>query len=227
MLAVFLREKKFSVKLLGKLTLAALPYVIVGAALMCYNYARFENPFEFGQAYQLTSADQTGYGFNLNMQMILRLVNEVPANFFALGKITGDFPYLHNGGVFYNFPILLMLFSVFNHNTLSEAREKRLLPLIFTTFTCAILITGFQVMMSPYILERYRSDIYFLMAILCFVITGLWYSTLTGRRKRILAFVFSAAATVTATAAVLLCVQAIGENSMHAVDVIENILNFA
>ena len=59
LLYVFLRQRKFSARLLGKLALAAMPYFVIGAALMYYNYIRFGNPFEFGQTYQLTVADQT------------------------------------------------------------------------------------------------------------------------------------------------------------------------
>ncbi len=227
MLAVFLRGKKFSFKLLWKLTLAALPYVIVGAALMCYNYARFENPFEFGQAYQITVADQTGYGFRIDKRMLLRIANEVPANFFALGKITENFPYLQGGGVFYNFPMLLAVFGVFGRNIIKRARENRLLPLMFGTFACVALISVVQVMMSPYIIERYRTDIYFLMAILCFIVAGLRYSSLTGRGRRILAFAFSAMAAASAAGAVLLYIRAVGWDDPHTVDVIRNILNFA
>ncbi|MBR3537441.1 MAG: hypothetical protein IKN79_00015, partial [Eubacterium sp.] len=42
-----------------RLLLAASPYIVTAAALMTYNYVRFENPFEFGQTYQLTVVDQT------------------------------------------------------------------------------------------------------------------------------------------------------------------------
>ncbi len=35
---------------------AAMPLAACGLALMAYNYARFENPFEFGQSYQLSGA---------------------------------------------------------------------------------------------------------------------------------------------------------------------------
>lgn len=55
-------KHKFTKKLFGELVVAALPYVVIGIFLMCYNYARFESPFEFGQAYQLTAADQSNYG---------------------------------------------------------------------------------------------------------------------------------------------------------------------
>ena len=62
MLVVYLKKHKFTKKLFGELVVAALPYVVIGIFLMCYNYARFESPFEFGQAYQLTAADQSNYG---------------------------------------------------------------------------------------------------------------------------------------------------------------------
>ncbi len=42
-----------------------LPYLIVAAGLMYYNYARFGSPFDFGANYNLTTNDMTARGMEL------------------------------------------------------------------------------------------------------------------------------------------------------------------
>lgn len=174
MVYVFLRREKFSLKLLGKLILAALPYAFVAAGLMFYNYARFEDPFQFGQAYQLTVADQTGYNFTLTEEIWLNIVNGIGKNFFGLADRTLEFPYLQHGGIVCNFPILLLTAAVFKTSVRREMRKHRLLPLVIGLVAVMVLITALDIMWTPYLLERYRMDIYFLAGITCFIVVGLW-----------------------------------------------------
>ena len=48
-----------------KNTLAlCMPYIVVGAGLMIYNYVRFDSPFDFGAMYNLTGNDMTRRGIN-------------------------------------------------------------------------------------------------------------------------------------------------------------------
>lgn len=185
MLYVFLRREKFSLKLLGKLLLAALPYAFVAAGLMLYNYARFEDPLQFGQAYQLTVADQTGYDFTLNTDILLNIINNTGKNFFGLANISAAFPYLGHGGVFCNFPILFLTAAVCKTAVRKEMRKHRLLPLILGLMAAMVLITALDIMWTPYLLERYRMDIYFLAGIACFIAVGLWLknSSVTARGK--------------------------------------------
>ena len=84
LLFVFLKEHAFTRKLAGKLALAATPYLLVATGLMIYNYARFENPFEFGQAYQLTVADQSNYSLSINKAQLLRIITGSASNFFKI-----------------------------------------------------------------------------------------------------------------------------------------------
>lgn len=51
---------------LVSLASAAVPYIIVAALLMYYNYARFGSPFDFGANYNLTTNDMTHRGFHLD-----------------------------------------------------------------------------------------------------------------------------------------------------------------
>ncbi len=48
MLITYFKEKKITGKLVGKLALAASPYLVVAVGLMIYNFIRFDSPLEFG-----------------------------------------------------------------------------------------------------------------------------------------------------------------------------------
>ncbi len=210
MLAVFLKKRRITWKLLGKLVLAALPYVLVGAALMCYNYVRFDNPFEFGQIYQLTVADQSGYRFSLDLQTVLRVLRGTAGNFFARMKLSPSFPYLTAGGVFANYPILLLSLGIFLPSAMRRARRRKLLPLMGWTVITVLVISAFQVIWTPYLLERYHMDIYFLMGILCFIAVGLWHGALQGRGRKWLCSAAVTLSAVTVVTSFLLYVSAIG-----------------
>ena len=61
----YVTEKRlFTRKGAAEFALFALPFVLVAAGLMWYNYARFGSPFDFGANYNLTSNDMTKRGFN-------------------------------------------------------------------------------------------------------------------------------------------------------------------
>lgn len=186
MLWVFLRQRKFSLKLFGKLALAALPYVLVGAGLMLYNYVRFDDPFEFGQKYQLTVADQSQYSVVVDKATLLRIFNETVSNFFAISPVKSAFPYLVPSSVFFNFPILLMGIGVFQAPSLHYLRKTKLLPLLAGIFVAVVAITAMEIVWTPYLLERYRMDIYFLMGIGCFTALGAWYQACSRKQSKLL-----------------------------------------
>lgn len=203
MLAAFLKQRKFTLKLFGKLVLAALPYAVVAIALMIYNYARFDNPFEFGQIYQLTVADQSQYGISLDLTTAKRLIGSTAKSFFQIGNISSEFPYLCAGGVFFNFPILLLCAGVFKPKTF----QSNLFPLIITMFLTVLIITAVDILWTPYLLERYHMDIYFLMGIACFIIIGFWYNARTQKYISPAVIVLSGE---TVISAFLLCVCTVG-----------------
>ena len=207
-LYVFLRQRKFSWKLLGKLCLAALPYALVAAALMTYNYVRFDDPFEFGQAYQLTVADQSNYKVTLDGANLLRVYNNTVKNFFAFSDQTATFPYVKTSSVFANFPVLLLGLWLFQPAVWRRAAQHRLLPFFCGLVVAVLVITAFDILWTPYLLERYRMDIYFLMGIGCFPIIGLGLET--APRKKLTAGFLTACATVTLVAAWLMYVRTVG-----------------
>lgn len=66
-----------------------LPYVVVAAGLMGYNYARFGSLMDFGANYNLTVNDMTKRGWSIG-----RLAPALFAYFFQPPCMTGVFPYL-------------------------------------------------------------------------------------------------------------------------------------
>ena len=210
MLYVFLKTCRFSWKLLGKLILAAMPYAIVGIGLMLYNYARFENPFEFGQAYQLTVADQTNYQITLNFPTWVRIINNTVSNFFGFSGLTENFPYLQANGVFFNFPVLILSLGLVFPPIWSKAKKYRLLPFFLGLLAAVLVITALDILWTPYLLERYRMDIYFLMGIGCFMTVGLGYETAALKKKWLTDTVLIFFALTTLLSAYLLYVDTVG-----------------
>lgn len=222
MLIVFLKQRKVTLKLLGKLLLAALPYVIVAVALMLYNYVRFDNPFEFGQAYQLTVADQSQYRITLDGATILRIINDTISNFFEVGTIQAAFPFVQTSSVFFNFPILLLCMGVFKSAVLKNMQQTKLLPLVIGLFATVLIITAMDIMWTPYLLERYRMDIYFLMGIACFIVIGLWYNSCTAKQRTYLSSGAVILSATTVISSFLFCVYTI---SLHYPDEVSAIAN--
>lgn len=174
MLLVYLRKHRLSFRLLLKLLLAILPYVIIGLALMWYNKARFGNPLEFGQSYQLTVADQTAYGDRSLADIHwVTIANGLVFNFFQSPTLEYHFPFVGAAGVFLAYPVFCYVFlAAADDGTRLRIRENHLsLLLIFLALT-AVLITVVNIMWSPFLADRYREDLIWLIGILCFLCIG-------------------------------------------------------
>ena len=222
MLYVFLRQRKFSWKLLGKLALAALPYAAVAAALMTYNYLRFDDPFEFGQAYQLTVADQSNYRIVLNAKTILRILNDTSANLFERADLTEKFPFLKLGGVYYNFPILLLTAVSCKTAVRGRLKQHRLTPLLTGLLITMLVISALDILWTPYLLERYHMDIYFLAGIACFLAVGLWLESAEAKARRRIGAVVMILATMTVAASYL---YAMRTTAVYYADYVEKVGN--
>ena len=166
-------EKKIG-KMIADICIIAVPYVAVGVLLMLYNYARFENPFEFGQAFQLTGADQSNYGSFLESFSTVRTVNGILNNFIRFTPITGEFPYAYYGSAFVNFPILLSVFGIFLKSIRKHAGEAGMKGFMGSMLSVPLIITVVQIAWAPGdgSSERYRMDIYYMMVILAFIVLG-------------------------------------------------------
>ncbi len=184
MLLIYVRRKTWSFAFVGKLAIAALPYVAVGALLMTYNALRFDSPFEFGQSYQLTVADQSAYATDGSTQSLATLINGLWENLFAFNGIQSTFPYYHMGGAFANFPLLLLGGLTFKLSVQRSLKERKLRLFMAALLLLPLLITVLSILWTPYLLERYRLDIYFLLGILAFMAVGLALTTVADTRTQ-------------------------------------------
>lgn len=177
MLIVFLKQRKITGKLIAKLVLAALPYVFVAAGLMWYNYIRFDSPFEFGQSYQLTIADQTQYTQLPGLEILPKLLKDTWQSFFAPQVFGATFPYITTVGVLANFPIFFLFLGLLSRNVRQQLRQTKLMPLVAGTLLVSLIINSVDIIWSPVLLERYHMDFYFLLAIGCFLVIGFLYNS--------------------------------------------------
>lgn len=175
MLVIFLKHRKMSGALLAKLTLAAFPYILVAAGLMWYNYIRFDSPFEFGQSYQLTIADQTQYTQLPGIEILPRLLKDTAQSFFAPQTFEATFPYIDTVGVLGNFPIFLFFLGLFSPTVRKKLRQTNTLSLVTGVLLITLIINFADILWSPVLLERYHMDYYYLLSIGCFLVIGFLY----------------------------------------------------
>ena len=133
--------------------------------------------------------------------MLKRIVKGLGEMFFDYNGRTAAFPFVRTNGVFLNFPILFLSLGIADPRAFRAMREKKLSWLMLGLAVTVLVITAFDVMWSPYLLERYRMDVYFLMGILCFLAVGLWYESADRWTRRgivALSAVMSAATVISA-----------------------------
>lgn len=184
----YVKGRRPSKKLFGELFAIVLPYILVAAALMWYNYARFDNPFEFGQSYQLTVADQHTYSNPLSNFNGMDTILTILGNFFEVSGGISVFPYIGFNGAFINFPLFFLIFILLRKEVRSDVKENGLRGFVIGTALTPILVTVLDVLYSPYLIERYRLDIYYLLSILTFVTVASGFKVLTGRERKRLAW---------------------------------------
>ena len=176
-LIVFLRERRFTWKLLLKLVAAASPYIIIGALLLAYNYIRFESPFEFGQSYQLTVTDQSGYSSLLSRLSIRKLVNGMIYFFIRTEDLISDFPHIVEGGIFFSYPVFIAgLYALTGKKVRAALRENKLIPFALGAVFAIIMIVLMDGVWSPYMLSRYIEDLMWLVGMLVFLLVGLRFA---------------------------------------------------
>lgn len=166
----FFKTRKFTPQVFLGTVLATIPYVVVAIGLMWYNNARFDNPFEFGQSYQLTVADQSQYGSIFsNIQWKPLLENTEKALFrYDCGPL--DY------GVFVTFPILLLpIYALVRKESRAYLRANGLGLVIPVGVIAMLVIVAMGVLWTPYLLPRYTMDYIWLLAILLFVAVGALY----------------------------------------------------
>lgn len=187
----YIKGKKWDSGLLKQILAVLSPYVVIAALLMLYNYVRFDNPFEFGQRYQLTVADQRSYGF-LSQFDIIRIANGLLENFINWTPIQYTFPYISDWSVFLNCPVCAVAcLCLLQKDTLSQVRKRKLTGFMAVLLLLPGLITVSQILMTPYLSGRYRVDIYWLMGLLAFISFGIFGETISEKFKRWYGFLLS------------------------------------
>lgn len=173
------------IKLLMKVVIVIAPYFIVAAGLMFYNYIRFENPFEFGQSYQLTVADQTQYGSLIENFDLIGVVNAILWNYIYYTPLSDKFPYIEQGGFLVCYPIFwlisIVFIIVFANNYINKKAEKRM---IIWAMLLTVIITVMISLWTPYMSKRYRLDIYYILSIIGFIVICVWYNSLKENGKK-------------------------------------------
>ena len=207
LLCVFLKTRKMSIRLAGKLALAALPYALVAAGLMAYNAARFHDPFEFGQAYQLTVTDQSSYGDMLSRFDMAALLSGL--RYYLLNLNNPDI--LPSNGLLITFPVLLagaMLF--FDRRCRSVMKEKKLNDFVAFLLFSTFVIIVFELLWAPHPTPRYRMDFSWLLGLAAFVLIG---CACEGREKpQKFSKMIGALCLVTMAVAILLALYPQGKN---------------
>lgn len=145
----------------------ALPYIIVAALLMYYNYARFGSPFDFGANYNITTNDMTSRGFHLD-----RLPLGTYMYLFQPPSFNAKFPFLFSapfvpayqgitiyesmyGGIMFFNP--LMFVCVYYFKVKDRLKEKKLNIMVVMSIIVALLVMAVDIEMAG-LLMRYFCD---------------------------------------------------------------------
>ena len=184
LLVRFLRERKITGKLLLRLMCIVLPYLAVAAGLMWYNAARFDNPFEFGQSYQLTITDQTAYGSMFSIENLVRAPAGIFNSLLVVSPIDMLFPYLRVGnGAFAICPLLLFSLIFLLPQPRRLLKREGILGFSVMAVLSVMLIAALQIMWSPKLLDRYQSDFLWLLGVAAFCGAGISFAWIQNGRK--------------------------------------------
>lgn len=168
-LVTLIKEKRIEKKLTGKLLIILIPYVVTGVLLMWYNYARFGSVFEFGQSYQLTVTDQSSYGSLLSHLSIKNTLSWI-LYYLLTNSFSND---LLSYGVFITYPVVaLSCIWIFKRSCFDSLKRSKLKPFVVVIIISILIIIAFSSACAPYPIPRYRTDIFWLIAILSFMFIG-------------------------------------------------------
>lgn len=186
---VFRDRTVFSKKGLGATLALILPYLLVAAFIMWYNYARFGSPFDFGANYNLTTNDMTRRGFRVE-----RLGLAFFTYLFQPPNITADFPFINGtviesnylgttitepvfGGIFAVIPLIWILALLPRK---ARQMKKNHLAFVILGVVLCVFIALFDAQGAG-LLGRYVSDFAFLALLSAVFFTFFTYSTADGQ----------------------------------------------
>jgi len=177
--AIFKERTLFSKKSVGATIAFAIPYVIVAAGVMFYNYDRFGSVFDFGANYNLTFNNMPYRGFHLD-----RLLHSTVGYLFYPCTVTNMFPYFDRstyissyygitadeplyGGLIYNNIILLP--ALFGFRFRKYITDIRKYIYVCIAPVIAILVAFVDGNMAG-VLTRYYNDFAWYIYISMFII---------------------------------------------------------
>jgi hypothetical protein len=183
-------NKHFVKTALGKILALAIPYLVIGLALMWYNYARFDSVTEFGSSYQITYensgvATQTGLLGNIR-----RGFDGLLGYLFTMFNIYSDFPFIRTGNinsVFTGFmsrdggligafvlPVTWFLpAAIYVRKSVTFRNTARL---IVGMVAVSLTIMLAESLLVPYFTGRYTVDFFWLLMISANLCAGLLYA---------------------------------------------------
>lgn len=187
-------KKLFNKKSVRYLACAIVPMACIGIIQMCYNYARFGSPFEFGIQYSLTINDfrNTQFHWRLSLIPFWNYLFNVPVFSTKYPFVSANFQDMSVGGFFYNdyssthnvcglFFLALPMFAYFISGkavkTLPD-RKTQIRKSLYLAFPCVIipLIIIWSVWESGYAI-RYMTDFAWQMLLGAYVIIFRLYLT--------------------------------------------------
>lgn len=165
-----------------------IPYIVVAAFLMYYNYTRFGSVLEFGAKYNMTTNDMTRRGVNLD-----RLGTGVFTFLFQPPSVISTFPYIREavissrymgksiiefvfGGIFMtNLITLLSCLIGFYRDVL---KKYRILSIVLTSLGLVVVLSCIDATIAG-ILQRYTADMVFVALfpacmICCVLLSEFW-----------------------------------------------------
>ncbi len=172
--AVFKERTLFSKKSVKETILFLMPYVIVAAGLMYYNYIRFDSVIDFGANYNLTTNDMTNRGFVLGRSPLgifmylfqpsvysprFPFISDVWFYTNYMGRTIHEYLF---GGILFNHLILCINLFVFKFKKSLKLKGLFNFCVMSVAFSVIIVIADTQL---AGILQRYMVDFAWLMFI--------------------------------------------------------------
>ena len=190
--SVFKDRSLFSKKSLFSTFAICLPYVLVAAGIMWYNYARFGSPFDFGANYNLTTNDMTGRGYRVE-----RVGLSLFTYFLQPPNLTVAFPFLKGvdidtnylgititepmfGGIFAVIPLLWCLVLV--PKLARKMKKGHILALCLLPLGLSVFLGAFDAQGAG-LLQRYVSDFAFLSVLAAIVVMLYLYQNTRGKLR--------------------------------------------
>ena len=182
--STFKDRKLFSGKSVGATLGFIIPYIVVAAGVMYYNFVRFGSVFDFGANYNLTNNNMPYRGVHLD-----RLLNATVGFLFSQCMVTNRFPYFMLspfittyqgptgdefllGGLIYNYPFLIITLIPFVFR--KYFKEKTLYIYTLTAPVAALIVMITDANMAGVIM-RYNVDFaWYLMLSFVFIFCSLW-----------------------------------------------------